>query len=367
MGNKYYLKYLMAGFLFFGFQWKICAQISAEKNDRSSLNFLSPLASPWEGATLTHTLESTAEVNLIKFSPNGKILATAEASQIALWDTEKGKIELSFSTHQAKKNAMEIAPVAIAFSPDGRWLATATWGQGLLTPQHGAIVWDTTTGKAILNLQKNRGCRQVAFDRTGKTIYAACNRGVTAWSFPEGKELYGFNLEHPVEEIALSPNNKVMATVEVNSKKDAAKKEIKLWLLNEERPILLNTLKAHFNHIAKLQFTADSKKLVSSSYDGEIKVWHWQKGTTDRKINRLYSDRGLFDLSADSRLIAGNFHSSTMTDMITGLPLRNVMVVPKTETITAIAFSPKGQLFARVKQSAEENNSVIYIWQWKKY
>ena len=194
MGNKYYLKYLVASFLLIGFQPRICAQISAEANRQLPSNFPSRLASPWENAVLTHTLESTGEVNLIEFSPNGKILATVEASQINLWDTDRGKIQLTLSPHQAQKNALEIAPVAIAFSPDSRWLATATWSQGLLTPNHGAIVWDTATGEAVLSLEKAQGCRQVSFDATGKIIYAACELGITAWSFPQGKELSSFNL-----------------------------------------------------------------------------------------------------------------------------------------------------------------------------
>ena len=364
MGNRYYLKYLIAGLAILGFPSGIGAQISAEKTDRSSLNFPSRLTSPWEGAVLTHTLKSKSRVNLVKFSPDGKILATVEASQVDLWNTDRGKIQLSFSTHQAAKNGMEIAPVAIAFSPDSRWLATATWGQGLLTPQHGAIVWDTTTGKPILSLQKNRGCRQVAFDRTGKTIYAACDRGIVAWSFPEGKELFSFNSEHPTEAIALSANGKVMATADADLTTKATEREIKLWQLTEEKPILLNTLQGHLNHIARLEFTPDSRRLVSSSYDGEIKIWHWQQGKTDRRIDSLHSDRGLFSLSADSRLIAGNFYSSTMTDLVTGLPLRNVMVTPKSQAITAIAFSPKGQLLVRIEQSPQNNNSLIHIWRW---
>ena len=110
-----------------------------------------------------------------------------------------------------------------------------------------------------------------------------------------------------------------------------------------------------------LEFTADGKKLVSSSYDGKINVWNWQQGTIYRNTNNLYSKHGVFSLNANNNLIAGNFHSSTMSDLITGLPLRNAIELSNRVESNVIAFSPQDSLFATVENRVAAN-SIINIW-----
>ena len=322
------------------------------------------LSSPWSNAALIHTLESPSAIDIIKFSPDGIMLATVESSQIKLWNTGSGKIERILHSYQATQHNLKIAPTAIAFSPDSRFLATATWSQGLLSPKRSLMVWDVATGEKALQLKESAGCRQVLFDRSGEILYAACELGVTAWSFPQGDKLFNFDVEYPVEAIALSHDGKIMATVDANTKEQQTEKSdrIQLWKLDEEKPTLLKTLDGHDNDIAKVEFTADDKKLVSSSYDGKINVWNWQAGKIERKTNNLNSSNGLFSLSANSRLIAGNFYSSAMTSLVTGLPLRNVMTILNKKETKLMAFSPQGEMFAAIKQSPS-NRDRIYLWQ----
>ncbi len=348
----------------FGFQSNAHTQQPNILND-SKIDFQNRLSSPWSNAALIHTLESTTAVNAIAFSPNGKILAGVGSSQITLWDTEKGEVNRILPAHYSTKHDLEIAPTAIAFSPDSRFLATATWSQGLLSPDRSLMVWDIDTGEEVLDLSETAGCRQILFDPTGEILYGACEVGVTAWSFPQGDKLFGFDLEYPVEAIALSHDGKVIATVDANitgRKQEEKSNQIQLWNLEEDKPALLNTLDGHDNDIAQIEFTADGKKLVSSSYDGKINVWDWQEGKISKRNSNLHSSNGLFSLSANSRLIAGNFHSSAMTSLVTGLPVRNVMTTLDQKT-KMLAFSPQGELFAGVKQSLNSDLSEIYIWQ----
>ncbi|MCC0179526.1 WD40 repeat domain-containing protein [Waterburya agarophytonicola K14] len=362
MGNRFYVKYLLAMAIALGQQSVIFAQVESRDSTDSIANLQNRLSSPWENAVLSHTLESITETNAIEFSPDGKILATVEASQILLWRTDLGEIQRILPTHHASKSALAIAPTAIAFSPDSRFLATTTWSQGLLTPDDSLIVWDTATGAKIFQISESAGCGQVVFDVSGEILYGACDGGVTAWSFPQGDKLFSFDLQHPVEAIALKSDGTVMATVDVNISGQQQSHVIQLWALDRDKPVLLNTLDGHVNDIAQIEFTADGKRLVSSSYDGKIKVWNWQKGEIYQKTNNLHSSNGLFSLSGNSRLIAGNFHSSAMTNLITGLPLRNVMPPSRQERTKIVAFSPQGDLFAQVRQSDQSNRQQIYLW-----
>ena len=364
MSHQRYFRYLVASAIAklavgiaFGIQSQIVAQ-TKPNTDRIPIDFPNRLAPPWENAVLSRTLESQEDINKIRFSPDGNILASVGASKVTLWQVDKGEIQRTLPGHYASKLGLEIAPTAIAFSPDSNFLATATWSQGLLSPDSSVVVWNIATGEKVLSLQDTKGCRQVLFDVEGKILYAACDLGVSAWSFPDGKKLFSLDTEYAIETIALHPQGKVMATVDANitrGRQGKQSNQIQLWQIDRGEATLLNTLDGHINEIAGLEFTADGKKLVSSSYDGKINVWNWQQGTIYPKTKNLYSDDGLFSLSADSRLIAGNFHNSTMASLVTGLSLRNVMV--SAQTPQTVAFSPNGRLFARVKQSQ------INLWQ----
>ena len=362
MGNQFGLNCFLALAITCSLQPKIFAQVESNKSTDSTVNLTSRLSSPWSDAVLTHTLESATEINLLEFSPDGKILAAVEADQITLWKTDKGEVQQILPSHQAKKHNLKIAPTAIAFSPDSQFLATATWSQGLLSPDRSIIVWDAATGKEVLSLADSAGCRQVLFDVKGEILYGACDLGVTAWSFPQGDKLFSFDLEYPVEAIALSPDGKVMATVDANitgGQQGEQSNQIQLWALDREKPALLNTLDGHANDIAQVEFTSDGKKLVSSSYDGKINVTNWHTGKVNARTNNIYSRNGLFSLNADSSLIAGNFYSSAMTSLVTGLPLKNVLTSDKKPKL--VAFSPQGQLFA-IQRSTDSNQNQIYLW-----
>ena len=360
MNPKLCLKYVAA----IAIAFSLHSSVEAQGKTNSALgNIRERLASEWEDAVLTRSLESATPINGIEFSPNGQLLASVGASQITIWNANTGAIQRVLPGHYASEIKLEIAPTAIAFSPDSRYLATSTWSQGLLSPDESILVRDVNTGEVALKIKDAAGCRQIAFD-SAATIYGACGFGVTAWSFPTGEKLFSFDLEYPVEAIALSPDGTVMATVDANvsgGDRGEQSKQIQLWKLNGSQPKLLRTLAGHANDIAQLKFTADGQRLVSSSYDGKIMVWNWRQGTTDRQTNNLQSDRGVFSLSANSQLIAGNFHSSILTNLKTGLPLRNAIKLPRRQKTSILAFNPQAKLFARV-QNRIDTNSSIDLW-----
>ncbi|MGL5833965.1 MAG: WD40 repeat domain-containing protein [Waterburya sp.] len=371
MSNRRYFKCLTIAIslilpwaIALGFQSSAQADTKPNNTTNSPLNFQDPLAAEWEKATLTQ-IESPTEINTLKFSPDGETIAGVGAGQIMLWKVDTGEVQRILPGHYTPKLKMKIAPTAIAFSPDSDFLATATWSQGLLTPDRSIVVWDITTGEEVLSLTDSGGCRQVLFDVEGEILYGACGLGITAWSFPEGEKLFSFATQSPLEAIALSPNSQVMATAEVNitgAPTDISNHPIQLWQLNQDQPTKFKTLNGHANNLAQLEFTADGTKLVSSSYDGKINVWNWQTGEISPQTNNLYSHNGLFSLSPNNRLLAGNFHSSVLTNLITGLPLNNLKKINIQGETNTVAFSPQEQLLAQIAKSAP---SVINLWQTK--
>ena len=76
----------------------------------------------------------------VAFSPDGQRLATASWDHTAkVWEAESGKEVLTLSGHSDRVNG-------VAFSPDGQRLATASWDKT-------AKVWEAESGKELLTLR----------------------------------------------------------------------------------------------------------------------------------------------------------------------------------------------------------------------
>src|SRR6266852_5992098 len=76
----------------------------------------------------------TGWVGAVAFSPDGKLLATASADKTGkLWDVESGEVKATLSGHTD-------CVCAVAFSRDGKTLATGSFDQT-------AKLWDVETRK----------------------------------------------------------------------------------------------------------------------------------------------------------------------------------------------------------------------------
>ncbi|MGK7935571.1 MAG: WD40 repeat domain-containing protein [Xenococcaceae cyanobacterium] len=319
-----------------------------------------------EGTSAVRTLEAHhQEITLLSFSTDESLLASADAQAIVIWSLETGEVLHILPGHYSSESKMEIAPTSLSFSPDGRFLASSTWSQGLLTPEKSVIVWDVTTGKEIFSLSNQTGCRQIIFDSEGEKLYLACDSGIEVWQLEEKKQIASFNNGYPVEAITLSSDGKVMATADANitdGQQGETSNQIKLWEISNNDAQLITTLEGHTNNIAQLAFTAQDKRLASSSYDGEIKIWQWQQGKEDKTLTNN-SENGLFSLNSSGRLIAGNFSRGMVLNVPRGAILETPIFVPFQGKASAVNFSPDGKVLAWATNSANFPNPTIVLWQ----
>ncbi|HNU39287.1 MAG TPA: WD40 repeat domain-containing protein [Methanothrix sp.] len=144
-------------------------------------------------------LQHNSSVNAVAFSPDGRKVATASYDNTArLWDVETGK--------QIQRLEHDGSVYGVAFSPDGKKLATAS-------SDSSARLWDVRTGKQLQRLEHDRSVNAVAFSPDGqKLATASSDSSARLWDVRTGKQLQRLEHDRSVNAVAFSPDGQKLAT-----------------------------------------------------------------------------------------------------------------------------------------------------------
>jgi hypothetical protein len=196
--------------------------------------------------------ENDGPVMTIRFSSDGKVLATGGDKTVKLWDAATGK-ELRMI--QGLADAVR----GVAFSPDGKFLATAGYN-------HTARLLDMATGQAVTTYEvPHSRFLAAAFAPDGKVLaLGELNRLVRLWDTSTGRSM-GALTEFPdrISALAFSPDGRLLAT--------ASGDAVKVWDLAKSKTVL--DLRGHGFHATSVVFSPEGKRLASGSMHGPIRVW----------------------------------------------------------------------------------------------
>jgi serine/threonine protein kinase len=229
---------------------------------RAVLDTCRPNLRGWEHAYLRRLFNSsqqtfkghTDKVRSVAFSPNGKWLASGSWDRtLKVWDSQTGQAILTLKGHTERI-------WSVAFSPDGKWLASGSQDRTLK-------VWDTQTGQEVLTLKGHSGqVYSVAFSPDGKRLVSGSgDRKLKVWDAQTGQEIFTLKGHtNVVESVAFSPDGKRI----VSGSRDGT---LKVWDAQTGQAVL--TLRGHSSAVGSVAFSPDGKRIVSGSSDQTLRVW----------------------------------------------------------------------------------------------
>jgi serine/threonine protein kinase/DNA-binding beta-propeller fold protein YncE len=227
----------------------------------------------WDSSTgrVVQTLgKAGAVVRGVAFSPDGKQLAAGGWDKtVRVWDLATGKEALSLPGHSASVSG-------VAFSPDGRRLASTTGNEAGYEPGE-LKVWDLDSRKGILTLHGDgtgvaARLLSVAFSPDGRQLATGGWDGVvTVWDAATGKKLMtqsGYSdtaaAVGGAATMAFSPDGKQVAFT-------GRDRTIRVWDLSADK--IRSTLHGHTGEVLAVAFSPDGSRIASGGWDLTARIW----------------------------------------------------------------------------------------------
>lgn len=223
---------------------------------------------------------------------------------------------------------------SMAFSPDGERLAAGS-GNGDLR------IFDARSGKELFKLNEHFNVvSSVAFSRDGRWLATGSYDKSVIIRNADGamvpKQRFSGHIG-PVVSLAYSPDGSMLATASVDL-------TVKLW--NPATGALLRTLPGHRSWVNSVAFFRDGKRLASGSSDGTVIVWSAEDGKVLQTLKASEAEVRTIAVSSDEKHIAAGMRYGSIKVWETDGWKEKHHFTGHSGDVWSLAFSPDGSILA---------------------
>jgi WD40 repeat protein len=223
--------------------------------------------------------------------------------------------------------------IALAFSPDARTLASASWDGSLK-------LWEMESGKLLWSGWHQRSVNGLAFAPDGGLLASSGNDAlVRLWDPHSGQQVQTLPHPAPVYAITWSPDGRLLASGDFQG-------AIRLWQMQPTQPATcLQTLRGHTNWVAGLAFAPSGAILASANWDGTVKLWEVGEEGSQRLPQTLEGHTGQVNRvswSPDGRTLASCGYDKTIWLWDVEQGRYRAALSGHTATVWGLAFTPEG-------------------------
>jgi len=321
-------------------------------------------------------------VHSAQWSSDGRRFITASADGVAqVWDAETGvpfvealrhdqplrRAELSADSSRAvtldragvariwnlgngtaTPLASEMPIQSVSISPNGRQILTLTGGAG-------ALLWETGSARARLNLNHGTNILDAHFSPDGTQVATiGADRAVRIWQAEDGRAIaQTIQLDAPVRLVAFSTDGRRILT--------ASGARVAIWNTRTGEASVRRL--QHDADISLALFNPDGRQVAIAGADNSVRLWNPQTGTAISLMSAGEAPVTILQFSPDGRWLAvAGGNSIRVLDvwkMAAALP-----PIHHGGTVRSVEFNPSGHLLlsASDDQSARLTATTLTGW-----
>jgi WD40 repeat protein len=276
-------------------------------------------------------------VHSIAFSPDGRTLATGDGNgKLRLWDSTKGELRTTLEAHQGWV-------FSIAWFADGKTVITG--GKDRVSRiREAAPPW-----RVLKTFEGHSSdVHAVALTSDGVTLASAGDdRTIRVWDVSNAQTLRTLTgHDRQIPSVALSPDGRLIAS-------GSRDQTVRLWDLKSSQEV--GVLRGHSGDVMSVKFSPDGNLLASASYDGTVSLWDPKTfmpanvltGHTFRVYNIAFAPNG-------HQLASAGDHTARLWDLQRGENVKTFTLNSEPAGdgsqvrggVSAVAYSPDGKMLA---------------------
>ncbi|KAF2086961.1 WD40 repeat-like protein [Saccharata proteae CBS 121410] len=292
---------------------------------------------------LVHTLPHNSVVCCVRFSMDGRFVATGCNRSAQIFDVTTGQCRAHLVDNTADE-AGDLYIRSVCFSPDGKYLATGAEDKVIR-------VWDIETRTIRHEFRgHDQDIYSLDFARNGRVIASGSgDRTVRLWDLSANAQALQLTIEDGVTTVAISPDGRFVAAGSLD-------KSVRVW--DTTSGYLIERLEGEIGHkdsVYSVAFAPQGNDLVSGSLDKTIKMWQLAgnvpgAGPKGGKCTRTFEGHKDFVLSValtpDNQWVLSGSKDRGVQFWDPQTGVAQLMLQGHKNSVISVAPSPTGGLFA---------------------